>query len=522
MIKVDNNNLPKKWVLTTIGEIGIVVSGGTPSTRQPDFWGGDIAWITPADLSNYKDKYIQQGQRNITKIGLENSSAKLMPKGSVLFSSRAPIGYTVIAKNEIATNQGFKNLILTNSGYSDYIYYYLKNSKQLAESFASGTTFMELSATKFSQIPFPLPPLAEQHRIVEKIEELFSELDKAQESFLNAQRQLETYRQVVLKDAFEGKYTKGYPSNIENVEIGKQKQFANNYFLIPDTWYYEKFGEITINYDNLRKPISAIKRKEVQGKYPYYGATEIIDYIDDYIFEGEYLLIGEDGANLLSKSKPLAFIVNGKFWVNNHAHIVKTTDKVDLTYLKYYFNSIKIDEFVSGSAQPKLTKTNLNKIQIPICNLREQKQIVTEIEYRFTLIENLENSITDNLKRVEIFRQVILQKAFSGKLVPQFETDEPASELLKRIKKEIKEYQIQQKEVAKNKPQKLVFMESNKTIKELLEKATEPMEAKEVWQKSMHKDDIEKFYEELKQLGEAIIDEKVGKVSKLSLKNEDR
>ena len=119
MIKAFNNKLPKNWVLTTIGEIGIVVSGGTPSTRQPDFWGGNIAWITPADLSNYNDKYIQQGQRNITKIGLENSSAKLLPKGSILFSSRAPIGYTVIAKNEIATNQGFKNLILTNSGYSD-------------------------------------------------------------------------------------------------------------------------------------------------------------------------------------------------------------------------------------------------------------------------------------------------------------------------------------------------------------------------------------------------------------------
>ncbi|HBX52822.1 MAG: hypothetical protein A2275_05740 [Bacteroidetes bacterium RIFOXYA12_FULL_35_11] len=518
MIKVNNNNLPENWVLTTIGEIGIVVSGGTPSTRQPDFWGGEIAWITPADLSNHKDKYIQKGQRNITRIGLDNSSAKLLPKGSIMFSSRAPIGYTVIAKNEISTNQGFKNIILTNSGYSDYIYYYLFSSKQLAKSFASGTTFLELSATKFNQIPFPLPPLAEQHRIVEKIEELFSELDKAQESLLNAQKQLEIYRQVVLQDAFEGKYTKGYLSNIENVEVGKQKQFANNYFLIPDTWNYKKFGEITINYDNLRKPISAIKRKEVQGKYPYYGATEIIDYIDNYIFEGEYLLIGEDGANLLSKSKPLAFIVNGKFWVNNHAHIVKTIDEVNLTYLKYYFNSIKIDKFVSGSAQPKLTKTNLNKIQIPICNLREQKQIVTEIEYRFTLIENLANSITENLKRIKIFRQTILQKAFSGKLVSQFETDEPASELLKRIKEEIKEYLIQQKEIAKNKPQKLVFMESNKTVKQILEEATEPLEAKEIWQKSIHKDDIEKFYEELKQISESIEEIREGITSKLILK----
>jgi len=518
MIKVNKNNLPENWVLTTIGEIGIVVSGGTPSTRQPNFWGGDIAWITPADLSNYKNKYIQRGQRNITKIGLENSSAKLLPKGSVLFSSRAPIGYTVIAKNEITTNQGFKNLILTNSGYSDYIYYYLQSSKQLAESFASGTTFLELSATKFSQIPFPVPPLAEQYRIVEKIEELLSELDKAQESLLNAQKQIEIYKQVVLKDAFEGKYTKEYISSAENVETSPQKQSSNNYFRIPSTWHYKKFGEITINYDNLRKPISEVKRKEIQGKYPYYGATEIIDYLDNYIFEGEYLLIGEDGANLLSKSKPLAFIVNGKFWVNNHAHIVKTIDEVDLSYLTYYFNSIKIDEFVSGSAQPKLTKTNLNKIQIPFCNLREQKKIVQEIEYRFTLIENLETSINENLKRIELFRQVILQKAFSGNLVAQVETDEHASELLKRIKEEIEEYLIQQKEIAKSKPQKLVFMESNKTVKELLEEVTEPIEAKKIWEKSIHKYDIEKFYEELKQLSERIEVSFEGITSKLLLK----
>jgi len=195
-------NLPDNWIWTTLGEIGIVTSGGTPSSRQPDFWGGDIAWITPADLSNYKNKYIEQGQRSITKVGLDNSSAKLLPKGTVLFSSRAPIGYTVIAKNEIATNQGFKNLILTKSGCSDYIYYYLQASKQLAESYASGTTFLELSATKFSQIPFPLPPLEEQYRIVAKIEELFSELDKAQENLLNAKKQLEIYKRVILKDAF--------------------------------------------------------------------------------------------------------------------------------------------------------------------------------------------------------------------------------------------------------------------------------------------------------------------------------
>jgi len=120
--------LPEGWTLTTIGEIGIVQSGGTPSTRNKEFWGDEISWITPADLSGYNGKFISKGNRSITKTGLDYSSAKLLPKGTILFSSRAPIGYTVIAKNELATNQGFKNLIPTGSLNSEYVYYYFQSS----------------------------------------------------------------------------------------------------------------------------------------------------------------------------------------------------------------------------------------------------------------------------------------------------------------------------------------------------------------------------------------------------------
>lgn len=200
-------DLPNSWQWSTIGEIGIVASGGTPSTKEPTYWGGDIPWVSPADLTGYNLKLISKGRKNITEEGLENSSAKLLPKGSVLFSSRAPIGYTVIAKNPISTNQGFKNLIPTDSLNSDYVYHYLKGAKHLAESMASGTTFLELSGQKFGQLPIPLAPLNEQLRIVAKIEELFSELDNGVENLKLAQNQLKVYRQALLKHAFEGKLT---------------------------------------------------------------------------------------------------------------------------------------------------------------------------------------------------------------------------------------------------------------------------------------------------------------------------
>ena len=169
--------LPKGWAWCRLGDIGEIIGGGTPSTSIEEYWNGEISWITPADLSNYSDKHIAQGKRNITQLGLDNSSAKLIPKGSILFSTRAPIGYVVIADRPLSTNQGFKSLSLSVNMSEEFVYYFLLAEKERIKLLASGTTFQELSASAFSKILIPLPPLAEQHRIVKKIETYFSLLE---------------------------------------------------------------------------------------------------------------------------------------------------------------------------------------------------------------------------------------------------------------------------------------------------------------------------------------------------------
>lgn len=275
----------------------------------------------------------------------------------------------------------------------------------------------------------PLAPLPVQRSIISKTEELFSDLDNGIANFKKAQEQLKIYRQAVLKKAFEGKFTN------ENVNKGE----------LPNGWKWFKFKDIVNNFDGKRKPLSGEFRKTFKGEYPYYGACEIIDYVENYLFEGEYLLIGEDGANLLTKSKPLSFIAKGKFWVNNHAHIVQTKDNIDIKFLNYQFNSIHINEYVSGSAQPKLNQLNLNKI--PIClppTIEEQTQIVQEIESRLSVTDNLEFVIRNSIEKAEALRQSILKKAFEGKLLSKAEIElckketdyEPASELLKKITNE--------------------------------------------------------------------------------------
>jgi type I restriction enzyme S subunit len=170
-------NLPDSWEWVRLASLGSVIGGGTPSTSVPDYWDGAIPWLSPCDLSDYKGKYISRGKRNISQKGLDHSSAVLMPSGSILYSSRAPIGYVVIASNQISTNQGFKSLVPIVDGMDEFIYYTLKALTPDIRKRATGTTFKEISGSEFGKTMLPLPPLAEQKRIVSQIEKLFSILE---------------------------------------------------------------------------------------------------------------------------------------------------------------------------------------------------------------------------------------------------------------------------------------------------------------------------------------------------------
>ncbi len=162
------NGIPKGWEIKSLADIGEVVGGGTPATDQPDYWGGDIPWLTPADLTSFDDIYITSGSSFITAEGLKNSSAKLLPKNTVLLSSRAPIGYVAIAQNSLCTNQGFKSVICNAEIMNPIcLFYYFKNNKGLLECYASGSTFLELSGGRLKRIKLIVPPIDIQNRFAE-------------------------------------------------------------------------------------------------------------------------------------------------------------------------------------------------------------------------------------------------------------------------------------------------------------------------------------------------------------------
>lgn len=178
-------------------------------------------------------------------------------------------------------------------------------------------------------------------------------------------------------------------------------------------WKEYKLDEIADIYNNKRIPLSSIVRSKRQGKYPYYGASGIVDYIDDYIFDGDYILISEDGENLRSRKTPIAFRAQGKFWVNNHAHIIQGKDKFLNNWISYFFKNLNVSPYLTGAVQPKLNKENLLRIPIPIPDF-ESASIITEILSSLDDKIELNNNINKELEKLAqtLFKQWFIDFEF--------------------------------------------------------------------------------------------------------------
>jgi len=235
---------------------------------------------------------------------------------------------------------------------------------------------------------FPLPPLPDQHRIVAILDAAFDGIATAT---AKAERNLQNARAL-------------FESHLQQVFTGRG-----------EGWAVTTVDKISTNLDSKRIPITKSDRES--GEYPYYGASGIVDYVADFIFEGDTLLVSEDGANLLARSTPIAFSVSGKYWVNNHAHILKFGDMATQRFVEFYLASIRLDEYVTGAAQPKLNQKALNSIPIPIPSaVAEQASIVGRIEALQDETQRLESLYRQKLAALDGLKKSLLHQAFSGQL----------------------------------------------------------------------------------------------------------
>ena len=211
-------------------------------------------------------------------------------------------------------------------------------------------------------------------------------------------------------------------------------------FEIPQGWEWERFGNIMINKDSERVPLSVAQRQQLKKTYDYYGASGVIDKVDKYLFDKDLLLIGEDGANLINRSTTIAFIAKGKYWVNNHAHVLDVCSGMALSYVALFINAISLVDYVTGTAQPKMNQEKMNSILLAIPPVKEQHRILEKMsmvdafvdKYASlqTKLDSLDNSV------YELLRKSILQEAIQGKLVPQNAEEGTAQELLEQIEME--------------------------------------------------------------------------------------
>lgn len=380
-----------------------------------------------------------------------------------------------------------------------YVYYFV-----LSQSFidsinkkAKGTSYPAVSNKTILSQNLALPPVKEQLRIVQKIEELFSELDHAEAILKKARKQLEIYKQVLLKCAFEGKLTN------KNIEDGK----------LPEEWKWIKVSDIC-NVVRGGSPRPAGDSRYYNGNIPFLKVKDITKNDNMYLNTYEFtikeaglkktrqitrntLLLSNSGATL---GVPKICMIDAT--LNDGIAAFLNLDSRSIMYM-YYFWLSKTRELRSinmGAAQPNLNTIIIKNYDIPFCSFDEQSKIVQELGSKFALIENLENTIDKGLKKLDTFRQSILKNAYEGKLVPQYSSDEPANKLLQQIIQEKVNFSENIKAHLKLQPKIKKMIEDNRSITDILKEAGKPVPTKELWQSSEFKDNIDAFYAQLKKL----------------------
>ncbi len=326
------------YEMVELGEVCKIQSGGTPSREIAEYWNdGNIPWLRSEAC---KDSYVYEAKEFISNLGFEKSSVKLFaPKTTLIALVGATIGKTAFLTFESGTNQNVAGLYPIDENVLNPEFLYHACQYLYPEFTKLGDGNFKMANLGFIRnLEIPLPPLPIQAEIVAEIEQYQKVID-------GCNLLIDNYKPV---------------------------------FEVKEEWERVKLGEAAENLDSKRIPIAGKVREG--GIYPYYGASGIVDYVESYIFDENLLLISEDGANLLSRTQPIAFSVSGKIWVNNHAHVLKFENQVTQKWVEVFINQIDVSNYVTGSAQPKLNQANLNSIEIPLPSLEEQAQIVAELE----------------------------------------------------------------------------------------------------------------------------------------------
>ena len=395
-----SGELPDGWQRTSLGDFSEIKYGYTESASDEPI-GPRFLRIT-----DIQDRQVNWDEVPYCQISeADFAKHQLMPGDLVFARTGATTGKSFAIKQPpeaVCASYLIRVRPATETAQIKFLEFFFQSDDYWLqiERGTTGTAQGGFNATKLGGLSVPVPPNAEQEWIVDALEAQLSHLDAALEHVQALREKAAQFRRSLLHAAFTGALT-GHGRSTGELPVG---------------WSVIGLGEVTDNHDGVRVPVKAADRSEMQGDYPYYGASGVIDYVNDYLFDGTYLLVSEDGANLIARTKPIAFEATGRFWVNNHAHVLTAKSGINQRYLMYLIDQSGLDGLVTGTAQPKITQRNLAKIPVPLAPLAEQERIVEVLEAQLSRLDAALAVADEVEERASALRRSLLHTAFTGKL----------------------------------------------------------------------------------------------------------
>ena len=385
--------IPESWKWVQLKSIGQIIGGGTPKTSVADYWNGDISWITPADLGKNTSKWILKGAKSITQKGLDESSAKLMPEGSVVYSSRAPIGHIAIAAHELCTNQGCKSFAPdTQFITTEWAYYMLIARTRDIQSRASGTTFKEISGKGIGETWVSLPPQAEQKRIVTRLEKVFAEIARAEKAYEELQTLAGVLRGQILQEAIQGKLVPQLAEEGVVEQIGVAPDEVP--FEIPESWKWCHMKGITqkIHYGFTASAANAGNAKllritDIQDGRVNWDTVPFCDVPEKKLAScklGESDVVIARTGGTIGKSFLLTDVSDVAVFASYLIRLIPCAEVVNPKHLMVFLNSPEywkqLKAMSQGTGQPNVNAKSLSTLLLPLPPLDEQARIVAKVE----------------------------------------------------------------------------------------------------------------------------------------------
>lgn len=381
-----------------IGDLGTIITGNTPPRNRPELYGNHTPFIKATDISE-SEKYTYNPEECYSEEGYNKYIKSLIPKGSTCVVTIGSIGKKMtMAHCDLFINQAM-NAIIPNACFdSEYVYYAVKNVLGNIKTLDSGTASgrENVSKSAFSKMEIWVE---EELPIQQRIATILSRYDSLIENYQKQIKLLEESAQRLYKEWFIDLRFPGH----ENTKIVDG---------VPEGWEKKKVGDIVVYFDKQRKPLSSMQRASMDKIYPYYGAASLMDYVDNYIFDGIYLLLGEDGTVITSDNKPVLQYVWGKFWVNNHAHVLRGTNDISTEFLYMMFKELPIADVVTGAAQPKISQGRLSEktILTPSLDLIKKWSKLTKPFFDSLRVK------TEQIRILTEARDRLLPKLMSGEI----------------------------------------------------------------------------------------------------------